>query len=71
MSDGQGKVGRCTVSLEFSPIFFPTSSFVHLFVLSSSPLLEVRPGTMRGIFDEFEEVIVFGLFDCSVAGGGV
>lgn len=39
-----------TVSFEESPIFLPTRSFIHLLVWSLSPLLDVRPGTTRGMF---------------------
>lgn len=38
-----------TVSLEVSPIFLPISWFIQLLVLSFSPLLDVRPGTTRGM----------------------
>ena len=59
---GLGGRGR-TVSLEESPIFFPTSSFIHLFVLSFSPLLDVTPGMTRGIL-VFEEVGSMGFAWC-------
>jgi hypothetical protein len=40
---------RTMLSLE-SPIFLPMSSFIHLLVLSSPPLLDCMPGITRGMF---------------------
>ena len=44
-----------TVSLEVSPIFLPTRSFIHFEVLSSPPF-DDRPGTTRGILGRCKAV---------------
>lgn len=57
--EGRVEGGPHTVSSLVSPIFFPTSSFIHLVVFSSAeplPSLDIRPGTTRGI--------VAGVFVC-------